>query len=170
MTFMVEFPDGSFRAHNAVVTAEVTIGVLSSLWFNVVVRGDVAPVIIGQRVNVQDAAVIHCDSGTPNVIEDDVSIGHGAIVHGAVVGRGTLVGMRAVLLGGTKIGAECIIGAGAVLSPGMQVPDRTLVMGVPGKVVRAVSEQQLQHMREITVRYIELARAYVGGKYAEDAG
>lgn len=161
---MMEFPDGSFRAHSAVVAAEVRIGKLSNLWFNVVVRGDMAPIVIGQKVNVQDGAVVHCDGGVENVIEDGVTIGHGAVCHGSMVGRGTLVGMRAVLLGRTKIGAECIIGAGAVVSPGMEVPERSVVMGVPGRVVRKVKEEELEGMRWVIERYVELARRYASGE------
>jgi carbonic anhydrase/acetyltransferase-like protein (isoleucine patch superfamily) len=106
-------PDGAYQAHNATVCGDVTVGAQSSFWFNTVVRGDVAPIIIGQRVNIQDGAVIHCDHGITNVIEDDVIIGHGAIVHGALVGRGSLIGMHATVLGRTKIGVECLIAAGA---------------------------------------------------------
>src|SRR5215218_2367045 len=89
---------GYFVAHNATLTGDVAIGEGASFWFNAVVRGDVAPVTIGKRVNVQDGVVIHCDTDVPNVIEDDVSIGHGAIVHGMFVGRGSLIGMGARLL------------------------------------------------------------------------
>src|SRR5947207_3129045 len=146
MTLFTRTPSDVFLAHNATVVGDVTVGELSSFWFNAVVRGDVAPVTIGRRVNVQDAAVIHCDTDVPNVIEDDVTIGHGAIVHGMFVGRGSLIGMGATLLGRTKIGRECLIGAGAVVPPALEVPDRMLVMGVPGKVVRPVGEQDLKYM------------------------
>src|SRR5205814_8614898 len=112
-------PGGSFVAHNATIVGEVSIGELSSFWFNAVVRGDVAPVTIGRRVNVQDGVVVHCDTDVPNVIEDDVTIGHGAIVHGMFVGRGSLVGMGSTLLSRTKIGRECPIAAGAVVPPGL---------------------------------------------------
>src|SRR5256885_4221503 len=111
--------EGYFVARNATVVGEVTIGESSSLWFNAVVRGDVAPVTIGRRVNVQDHVVIHCDTDIANIIEDDVSIGHGAIVHGAFVGAGTLIGMNATVLGRTRIGRQCLIAAGAVVPPGL---------------------------------------------------
>jgi carbonic anhydrase/acetyltransferase-like protein (isoleucine patch superfamily) len=153
-----------FVAHNATLVGDVTIGELASFWFNAVVRGDVAPVTIGRRVNVQDGVVVHCDSGVPNVIEDDVTIGHRAVVHGAFVGRGSLIGMGAVLLGQTRVGRECLIAAGSVLSPVTEVPDRMLVMGVPGKVVRPVREQEFQYMRWLTEHYVELAQRYVEGK------
>src|SRR3954471_1650377 len=120
-------------APNCTIVGDVLIGQMSSFWFNTVVRGDVARVTIGRRVNVQDGAIVHCDTDVPNVIEDDVSIGHGAICHGELVGRGSLIGMRATLLGRTRVGRECLIGAGAVLPPGMTVPDQVVVMGVPAR-------------------------------------
>jgi carbonic anhydrase/acetyltransferase-like protein (isoleucine patch superfamily) len=158
---------GFYVAHNATITGDVTIGPQSSFWFNTVVRGDVAPVTIGARVNAQDAVVIHCDNGIPNVIEDDVSIGHGAIVHGKFVGRGTLIGMAATLLSRTQVGRGCLVGAGAVLPPGMIVPDRSVVMGVPGKVVRQVTEKDLEYLRWLPGQYIGLSERYLRGEVIE---
>jgi carbonic anhydrase/acetyltransferase-like protein (isoleucine patch superfamily) len=149
-----------FMSHNATVVGDVTIGALSSFWFNAVVRGDVAPVSIGRQVNVQDGACIHCDSAVPNVIEDDVVIGHGAIVHGKFVGQGSLIGMGSVVLSRSHIGRECLIAAGAVVAPDMVVPDRMLVVGVPGRVVRPVNEKDLEYMRWLTGHYVELAQRY----------
>ncbi len=156
---------GVFLAYNATATGEVSIGEQSSLWFNAVVRGDVAPVQIGRRVNVQDCAVVHCDTGVPNVIEDDVVIGHGAIVHGAFVGYGSLIGMGATVLGQSRIGRECLIAAGAVVPPGLIVPDRHVVMGVPGKVVRPIKDSELQYMQRLVTHYVELAEKYVRGEF-----
>ena len=150
-----------FLAHNATVVGDVTVGELASFWFNAVVRGDVAPVTIGRRTNVQDGVVIHCDTDVANVIGDDVTIGHRAVVHGASVGAGTLIGMGAILLSGTRIGRECLIAAGAVVPPGLEVPDRTLVVGVPGRVARPVGEKDLEYMRWLTTHYVELAERYV---------
>jgi carbonic anhydrase/acetyltransferase-like protein (isoleucine patch superfamily) len=161
---LIKSPGGFYVAHNATITGDVTICPQSSFWFNVVVRGDVAPVTIGASVNVQDAVVIHCDTDVPNVIEDDVSIGHGAIVHGKFVGRGSLIGMGAILLGETHVGKECLIGAGAVLPPGMVVPERTVVMGVPGKIVRQVTEKDLEYMRWLPQHYVELAERHLRGE------
>jgi len=154
-----------YIAHNATVVGDVTIGTSSSFWFNAVVRGDVAPVNIGGNVNVQDGAVVHCDTDVPNVIEDDVTIGHAAVVHGMFVGRGSLIGMSAMLLGRTKIGRECLVAAGAVVPPGLDVPDRMVVMGVPGKIVRAVSEKELEYMRWLVPHYVELAQKYATGEF-----
>jgi carbonic anhydrase/acetyltransferase-like protein (isoleucine patch superfamily) len=154
-----------FIAHNATLTGDLTIGAKTSFWFNSVARGDVAPITIGSRVNVQDQVVIHCDTDVPNVIGDDVSIGHSAVVHGAHVGRGTLIGMHATLLGKSRIGNECLIAAGAVVPPGLEVPDRMVVMGVPGKIVRAIREEELEYLRWLPGRYIELAEKYVSGGF-----
>ncbi len=156
-----------FKANNATVTGDVTIGEFSSFWFNAVVRGDVAPVTIGRRTNVQDNAVIHCDTGVPNSIGNDVIIGHSAIVHGVRVGDGCLIGMGATLLSETKLGNQCFVAAGAVVPPGLEVPDRMMVMGVPGRIVRPVSEEELNYMRALVDHYIELARKYVRGEIVE---
>jgi carbonic anhydrase/acetyltransferase-like protein (isoleucine patch superfamily) len=165
MNLFTRTGDDVYLAHNATVVGDVSIGRNSSFWFNAVVRGDVAAVRIGANVNVQDAAVVHCETGVPNVIEDDVTIGHGAVVHGMFVGRGSLIGMSATLLSRTKIGSECLVAAGAVVPPGLEVPDRMVVMGVPGKIVRAVSGKELEYMRWLVPHYVELARKYVDGAY-----
>jgi len=150
-----------YIAQNATIMGDVTIGESASFWFNAVVRGDVAPVVIGRRVNVQDGCVIHCDTGIPNIIEDDVTIGHRAVVHGTFVGRGSLIGIGAILLGRTRIGSECLIAAGAVVPPGLEVPDRMVVMGVPGRIVRPVKEEELKYMRWLTPHYVELAKKHL---------
>jgi len=165
MAYFTKTLAGWYRANNCTVVGDVVLGEDASVWFGAVIRGDVAPVRIGRRVNVQDNAVVHCDTGVENVIEDDVVIGHGAIVHGQFVGRGTLVGMGATLLGRTKIGSECLIAAGAVVPPGLVVPDRMAVMGVPGKIVRPVKEEELLYMRRLTTHYVELAQKYVDGVF-----
>src|SRR3954471_23799592 len=156
---------GSFRAVNSIVTGDVQIGEDSSVWFNTVIRGDVAPITIGHRVNVQDQAVIHCDTGVPNVIEDDVVIGHSAIVHGKFVGRGSLIGMAATLLSRTVIGQECLIAAGAVVVPDMTVPDRHLVAGVPAKIIRPLNAEDFKYIRWLTGHYVELAQEYISGDF-----
>jgi carbonic anhydrase/acetyltransferase-like protein (isoleucine patch superfamily) len=156
---------GYFRAHNATITGKVTIGELCSFWFNCVVRGDVAPISIGRRTNVQDGAVIHCDTGVPNVIGEDVVIGHGAIVHGTRVGDRCLIGMGATLLSRTRIGNDCFIAAGAVVPPGLEVADGMMVMGVPGRIVRPISDEEREQARWLVGHYVELARRYVKGEF-----
>jgi carbonic anhydrase/acetyltransferase-like protein (isoleucine patch superfamily) len=165
MQFFRKHRDGSFRAHNSTIVGAVTAGADSSFWFNAVVRGDVAPVVIGKRTNVQDNAVVHCDTGVPNIIGDDVVIGHGAIVHGKAVGDGSLIGMGATVLSRTVIGKECLIAAGAVVPPDLVVPDGMVVMGVPGKIVRAVKPEELEYMRWLRMHYVELAEKYVRGEF-----
>jgi carbonic anhydrase/acetyltransferase-like protein (isoleucine patch superfamily) len=158
-----------FLAHNCTISGDVRIAELASFWFNAVVRGDVAAVSIGRRSNVQDGAVVHCDSGVPNVIEDDVVIGHRAVVHGQFVGRGSLIGMGAVLLSRTRIGSECLVAAGAVVPPDLVVPDRMVVMGVPGKVVRSIKDDELEYMRWLVPHYVELAEKYAAGEFERGA-
>jgi carbonic anhydrase/acetyltransferase-like protein (isoleucine patch superfamily) len=156
--------NGVYICDSCVITGDVKLGVDSSVWFTAVIRGDVAPVTIGQRTNVQDGAVVHCDTDVPNVIEDDVVIGHRAVVHGMLVGAGSLIGMGAVVLSRSRIGRGCLIAAGAVVPPGLVVPDGMVVMGVPGKIVRPVKPEELQYMKWLVPHYVELAQKYVDGK------
>ena len=155
----------AYLASNAVVTGDVVFGVDVNLWFGCVIRGDVARITLGDHVNLQDGVIVHCDYDVPQIVEADVVAGHAAILHGVRVGRGTLVGIGAKLLSHTEIGEECIIAAGAVLAPGTKVPPRSLVMGLPGKVVRQVTEEVLAKTRHINAHYRELARKYADGKY-----
>ncbi len=152
--------DHHWQATNAVICGDVTLGSDCSIWFGVTIRGDVAPITLGDRVNVQENSVLHCDYGQPLVIGDNVTIGHGAVVHCASVGAGTLIGMKAVILGGAVVGKNCIVAAGAVVSPGMVIPDGQTVMGVPAKVVRPVREAELEDMRYNNKHYVELARQH----------
>ena len=167
MSWFSKTPDGAFLAYNATVTGDVRLGSEASVWFGAVVRGDVAPVTIGRRVNIQDGAVVHCDTGFANLIEDDVTIGHRAVVHGERVGRGTLVGMGAVVLGHTDVGEECLIAAGAVVTPGVKIPDRSLVLGVPAQIARPVNEKELEYLRWLSRRYVELVKRYQSGEFGE---
>ncbi len=166
MLLFARHSDGSFHAHNSTVVGDVTVGDLVSFWFNAVVRGDVAPVVIGPRTNVQDGAVIHCDSGVANIIGADVVIGHGAIVHGKAVGDGSLIGMGATVLGQSVIGKRCLIAAGAVVPPGLVVPDEMVVMGVPGKIVRPVKAEEFAYMAGLARHYVVLAERYLRGEFS----
>ena len=164
MRYFRKTSGGVYVAYNSTVTGDVTLSPDASLWFDAVVRGDVAPVSIGRRTNVQDGAVVHCDTDVPNVIEDDVVIGHRAVVHGQFVGAGSLIGMGAVVLSRTKIGRGCLVAAGAVVPPGLEIPDGMVVMGVPGKIVRPVKPDELEYMRWLVPHYVELAEKYVNGE------
>ena len=162
----MRYVHGIYIASTAIITGDVTCGPNVSLWYGAVVRGDVAPITLEENVNLQDCAVVHCDYGVPNVLERGVVVGHSAVVHGCRVGADTLVGIGAKLLSGSVIGAECIIAAGAVVPPGMVVPPRSLVMGVPGKVVRAVTDEDVARTRANNARYRENAKRYAEGGIA----
>src|SRR2546423_11212541 len=123
-----------YIAPNATVIGTVILEDEVSIWFNVVVRGDYDAITIGARSNVQDAAVLHTDAGVPMHIGANVSIGHQAMLHGCTLGEGTLVGIQAVVLNGATIGRDCLIGANTLVAEGKSIPDRSLVVGSPGKV------------------------------------
>src|SRR5262249_47020607 len=121
-----------YQAANATVLGNVAIAAGVNIWYGCVIRGDVDRIILGKNVNIQDLTMIHCDPGFPNDLEEGVVVGHSAIIHGSKVGRDTLIGMGATLLGRSVIGKECIIAARALVPEGVTIPDRSLVMGVPG--------------------------------------
>lgn len=154
-----------FIASTAIVTGDVTLAPGVNVWFGAVVRGDVAPITLGANVNLQDGAIVHCDFGFPLVVEAGVVVGHAAVLHGVRVGADTLVGIGAKLLSGTDIGAGSVIAAGAVVPPGLIVPPRSLVMGVPGRVVRAVTDDELARTKMISARYLEMAQKYLAGEF-----
>ena len=153
--------EGGFIADTARVVGDVRLGPGVNVWYGAVIRGDVAPVVIGAGTNVQDNAVIHCDHNYANVIGENVIIGHGAIVHGECVGDNTLIGMRAVVLGHSRIGRGCLIAAGAVVPPGLDVPDEMVVMGVPGRITRQTNEADRAYLAKLPDHYIKLARRHV---------
>lgn len=157
--------DDIYIAPTAVVCGEVTLSRGVNIWFGAVVRGDVAPITLGENVNLQDGVIVHCDFGVPIILESNVVVGHAAVVHGVRVGANVLVGIGARLLSGTDIGEGCVIAAGAVVPPGMVVPPRSMVMGVPGKVVRAVTDAEFENTRKISERYREMARKHAAGEY-----
>ena len=157
----------AFIADTARVIGDVELGPEANVWYGVVIRGDVGKITIGAGTNVQDNTVIHSDFGRPNTIGANTSIGHGAMVHGLQIGDETLIGMGAVILAESTIGNNCLIAAGAVVPPGMNVPDGMVVMGVPGKIVRPINEAELQHIRDTAEKYIALARQH--GDHTNDS-
>lgn len=156
-------PNGLLAADTAVVVGDVRAASGVNVWFGAVVRGDVAAITLGENVNLQDGVVVHCDYDRPQMIEAGVVAGHAAVLHGVRIGADTLVGIGAKVLSGCDLGAGCVIAAGAVLAPGTVVPPRSLVMGVPGKAVRGVTDEELGKTREICRRYRELAERYAAG-------
>ncbi len=148
------------------VIGDVTIGEGSSVWYNAVIRGDIAPIRIGRGTNVQDGAVLHVDPGAPCVIGDTGVIGHGAVVHSATVGDGCLVAMHATLLSGSAIGPESIVGANALVPQGREFGARSLIVGVPGKVLRQVTDDEARATAQNARGYAALAQAYLGARTA----
>lgn len=146
------------QATNASICGDVTLGEDVSVWFGATIRGDVAPIRIGKRTNIQELSCLHCDDGVPLEIGEEVTIGHGAIVHCSTVGDGTLIGMGATILGNCKIGKNCLIAAGAVLSPGTVVPDGMVVMGIPGKIARPVKDKEADYIRNNMAHYVKLSK------------
>lgn len=149
-----------FRAGNATIMGDVTIGKDVGVWFGAVVRADKDRIVIGDRSNIQDNCVVHTSQGFPTIIGTDVSVGHGAILHGCRIGDRVLVGMGAIVLNGALVGAGSVIGAGAVVKEGMEVPEGSVVVGIPGKVVKQVSEEQQKHILENAASYVTLAGEY----------
>jgi carbonic anhydrase/acetyltransferase-like protein (isoleucine patch superfamily) len=125
------------------------------------VRGDDAPILVGARTNVQDLTMIHADTGVPNVIGRETTIGHRCVLHGAKVGDRCLIGMGAVLLGGCEVGDEAIVAAGAVVREGFVVPPRTLVAGVPAKILRAVTDEEVEMIRRSAQGYVDKVAQYL---------
>lgn len=152
--------DDAFIAPTATIAGDVTIASGASVWFGAVIRADSAPVRIGARSNVQDNCVIHVDEGMSCVIADDCTLGHGAVVHGATIGAGALVGMHASVLNGAVVGAGCIVAAHALIPEGKTIPDGQLVMGVPGKVARPVTEAERQRVMDGVGHYLRYAQEY----------
>jgi len=153
----------AFIAPGAALVGEVTVGRDASIWFQATVRGDMEPITIGAESNVQDACVVHVDRGRPTVIGDRVTLGHGAIVHASIVEDDVLVAMKAVILSGCHIGRHSVIGAGAVVPEGMRVPEGSLVFGVPGRVVRPLTPDDIERIHANARAYVELSRAYRDG-------
>jgi len=159
-----------YLAPTAYVGGDVTLGDGCTVMHHVVIRGDVSPIRIGARCNIQDGTILHTNRGVPMDIEDDVSIGHRAVVHCRRLGAGTLIGIGAIVLDDCEIGRSCLIAAGAVLAPNTIVPDGKVVMGVPGKIVRDVNENEREYFREITASYLHLGRLHAAGTYPNNAG
>ncbi len=152
-----------FVAPTAYVGGDVVLGDEVTVMHHVVIRGDIAPIRIGHRVNVQDGTILHTPHGKALEIGDDVGIGHRAVVHCARIGPRTLVGIGSILLDECRIGSRCIVAAGSVLPPGTVVPDDTVVMGVPAKPVRKVTQDDLAAIDHVVSSYLKLGRQHAAG-------
>lgn len=156
----VECHPDSWIAPSADVIGKVKLEEGASVWFNVVLRGDNELIHIGKHSNVQDGSVMHTDMGYPLTLGQGVTIGHKAMLHGCTVGDYSLIGINAVVLNGAKIGKHCIIGANALIPEGKEIPDGSLVMGSPGKVVRELSEGQKKMLEASAAHYVHNAQRY----------
>jgi carbonic anhydrase/acetyltransferase-like protein (isoleucine patch superfamily) len=152
-----------FIADNATVIGMVTIEEDVSIWFNAVVRGDNDSIAIGARANVQDGCILHADPGFPLTVGVEATIGHMAMLHGCTIGRGALIGIGAIVLNGASIGENCLVGSGALVPEGKQIPAGSVVMGSPGKIIRQVTEKDLERIRWGMETYVERGQAYARG-------
>lgn len=149
--------EDAFIAENAVVRGQVQMGQGASVWYGAVVRGDTAPVEIGERSNVQDMCVIHADPGFPCRIGNDVTIGHAAVVHGATIGDGALIGIGAIILNGAVVGAGAIVGAGAFVGEGKEIPPGKLAVGSPARAIRELTAENMERVKHAAGHYVEAA-------------
>lgn len=150
-------------APNAAVMGNVVLKKNASIWFNVTVRGDNDPIEIGENTNIQDGSVLHTDVGKPLIIGKNVTVGHMVMLHGCTIGDNSLIGIGSIILNGAKIGRNCLIGANSLITEGKEIPDNSMVMGAPGKVVREVSEGQIQMLTGSALHYVENWKRYQKG-------
>lgn len=161
-------PDAAWLAPTAVLIGRIIVHADASLWFGVVARGDNEAITIGAGSNVQENAVLHTDMGYPLTIGAGCTIGHKAMLHGCTIGNNTLIGMGATVLNGARIGENCLIGAGALITENKEIPPGSLVVGAPGKVVRALDEAAIEGLRKSASGYVRNARRFQAGLVALD--
>ena len=165
MTMLIPFQEklpqvsaSAYVAEGAKLIGAVTVDEEASIWFNCVLRADIDEIRVGRRTNIQDGTVVHLDLGQPCLIGEDVTIGHGAIIHGCIIENQALISMGAIILSGAKIGARSVIGAGAVVLEGQEIPPDSVVLGVPAKVRRQVSEADLVRAKHGVEEYVRLGQ------------
>ena len=159
----VKLPENYFIAKSAIVIGNVALGNDASIWFNVVIRGDSELIVIGDECNIQDGTVIHTDPGYPMTLGKGVTIGHKAMLHGCIIGDFSLVGINAVVLNGAQIGSHCIVGANSLVKENMEIPDGSLVVGSPAKIIRQVSSEQKIALELQAQHYVRNGRRFKEG-------
>ncbi|WP_202903329.1 gamma carbonic anhydrase family protein [Gorillibacterium massiliense] len=159
---MPTIDESAFLATGVQIIGDVRIGRDSGVWYNAVLRGDLAPITIGDRSNIQDGVIGHVNTSQPLLIGDDVSVGHGAIIHGCTIGSGSLIGMGAIVLNGVEIGEFVLVGAGSLITENTKIPPYTLCLGSPARVVRELTEADLERMRRTTDSYVIKSREFRG--------
>jgi carbonic anhydrase/acetyltransferase-like protein (isoleucine patch superfamily) len=155
----------AFLAPTAVVLGDVTLGARVSVWYGAVLRGDMAPIVVGEATNLQDGAIVHVDEGVPATVGARVGVGHRAILHGCSVGDDCLVGMGAILLNGVRVGQGSVIAAGAVVPEGLEIPPGSLAIGVPARVVRPVDDALRERIRRTWEHYVAEAERHRAGRF-----
>ncbi len=145
-------------AEEAVICGDVSLGEDVSVWYHATLRADTAPLVVGNRTNIQDNVVIHAGDGCPVTLGEDVTVGHGAILHGCTIGDNTVVGMGAIVLNGAVVGRDCMIGAGALVTQGMQIPDGSLAFGNPARVKRTLTSEEIHHNHANAEHYVIAGR------------
>ena len=146
-----------YVAQGAVITGSTVIGEDSSVWYNTVIRADSAPVTIGKRTNIQDLVMIHTSQNHPVILGDDVTVGHSAIIHGCTIGAHTIVGMGSIIMDGAAVGKNCMIGAGSLITQEKIFPDGSLIMGSPAKLIRALTDEEIQALHTSAPLYVKEA-------------
>lgn len=149
-----------YIADNVFITGDVTIDAETTIWFNTVIRGDVAPTIIGKRCSIQDLSCLHQSPNNPLIIEDEVTVGHQVTLHSCVIKKRALIGMGSIILDGAEIGEGAFIGAGSLVPPGKKIPPNTLAMGRPAKVIRDITPEDREDMDRIIREYVEKGQYY----------
>ncbi|WP_310619355.1 gamma carbonic anhydrase family protein [Flexibacterium corallicola] len=159
------FPENGqyWVAPTATLIGDVILGEEASVWFGAILRGDREALQIGSRTNIQDGCVLHTDMGFPLEIDEGVTVGHNAILHGCKIGKGSLIGMGATILNGAKVGRHCIIGANSLIPEGKEIPDFSLVVGIPGKVIRSLPEDIKETLEGSAQGYVDNWRRYKDG-------
>ena len=158
-----QIADSAWVADSAQVIGDVRLAEDASIWFHATLRGDNDPITIGEGTNIQDGSVLHTDTGYPLTIGANVTVGHMVMLHGCTIGDGSLVGIGSIVLNGAKIGKNCLIGANCLITEGKEIPDNSLVMGAPGKVVREISPEQGRALAGGALHYVENWKRYRAG-------
>jgi carbonic anhydrase/acetyltransferase-like protein (isoleucine patch superfamily) len=153
--------DDVFLAPGCQIIGNVKIAKECSIWHNATLRADIGPITIGEYTNIQDNAVVHIDYDYPTIIGNGVTIGHGAIIHGCTINDNCLIGMGAIILNGAVISENCLIGAGALITENKEIPPNSLVVGVPGKVLRKLTKEEIEKLKESAKEYYYLSRQYL---------
>lgn len=157
-----------FIAHNATLIGSVILEDRASVWFNVVIRADNDVIVVGEGSNIQDGSVLHTDPGIRLLVGQGVTVGHMAMLHGCTIGDNSLIGIKSVILNGAKIGKNCLIGANALIPEGKAIPDDSLVLGSPGRVVRELGAAEIEGLRRSAEHYVDNMRRYLSALRGEE--